>query len=48
MKKYILIVALAVLPLCGFSQSIFDKYEDSDAVSSVVINKNMFKLERLL
>jgi hypothetical protein len=44
MKKYILIAALAVLPLSGFSQSIFDKYEDSDAVSSVVINKNMFNL----
>jgi len=44
MKKYILIVAMAVLPLSGFSQSIFDKFEDSDAVSSVVINKNMFNL----
>lgn len=44
MKKYILIVAMAVLPLSGFSQSIFDKFEDSDAVSSVVVNKNMFNL----
>jgi len=44
MKKYILIAAMAVLPLSGFSQSIFDKFEDSDAVSSVVINKNMFNL----
>ncbi|WP_297792134.1 DUF4252 domain-containing protein [uncultured Eudoraea sp.] len=44
MKKYILIVALAVLPLCGFSQSIFDKFEDSDEVSSVIVNKNMFNL----
>ena len=43
MKKYILIVALAVLPLIGFSQSIFDKFEDSDAVSSVIVNKNMFQ-----
>ncbi|MGB5461238.1 MAG: DUF4252 domain-containing protein [Eudoraea sp.] len=44
MKKYILIAAMAVLPLSGFSQSIFDKFEDSDAVSSVVVNKNMFNL----
>lgn len=35
---------MAVLPLSGFSQSIFDKFEDSDAVSSVVVNKNMFNL----
>ncbi|MGB5227004.1 DUF4252 domain-containing protein [Eudoraea sp.] len=44
MKKYILIVAMAVLPLSGFSQSIFDRFEDSDAVSSVIVNKNMFNL----
>ncbi|MGB5320551.1 DUF4252 domain-containing protein, partial [Eudoraea sp.] len=44
MKKYILIFALAAMPLLGFSQSIFDKYEDSDEVSSVVVNKNMFNL----
>ncbi|WP_026348368.1 DUF4252 domain-containing protein [Eudoraea adriatica] len=44
MKKYILIVAMAVLPLSGFSQSIFDKFEDSDEVSSVIVNKNMFNL----
>lgn len=44
MKKYILIAAMAVLPLSGFSQSIFDKFEDSDEVSSVIVNKNMFNL----
>ena len=44
MKKYILITAMAVLPLSGFSQSIFDKFEDSDEVSSVIVNKNMFNL----
>ena len=41
MKKYILIVAMAVLPLSGFSQSIFDKFEDSDEVSSVIVNKKL-------
>jgi len=44
MKKYIVLVAMAVLPLSGFSQSIFDKFEDSDEVSSVIVNKNMFNL----
>ncbi len=44
MKKSILIVVLAVLPLMGFSQSLFDKYEDLDAVTSVVVSKSMFNL----
>ena len=44
MKKYLLIAVMAVLPLTGFSQSIFDKFEDLDEVTSVVINKNMFNL----
>ena len=44
MKKLLLIAVLAVLPLTGFSQSIFDKFEDLDEVTSVVINKNMFNL----
>ena len=44
MKKLVLIAVMAVLPLTGFSQSIFDKFEDLDNVSSVIINKNMFNL----
>lgn len=44
MKKYILIVWMAVLPLTGFSQSLFDKFEDLDDVTSVVVNKSMFNL----
>ncbi len=44
MKKVLLIAVMAVLPLTGFSQSIFDKFEDLDEVTSVVINKNMFNL----
>jgi hypothetical protein len=44
MKKYILIVILALSPLFGHSQSVFDKFEDLDNVSSVVVNKNMFNL----
>ncbi|MEC3966773.1 DUF4252 domain-containing protein [Flagellimonas halotolerans] len=44
MRKYILITVMAVLPLAGFSQSLFDKFEDLDDVTSVVVNKSMFNL----
>ncbi|MCM4165703.1 MULTISPECIES: DUF4252 domain-containing protein [unclassified Arenibacter] len=44
MKKNIMIVLVAVLPLLGFSQSMFDKFEDLDNVSAVVVNESMFKL----
>ena len=44
MKKYIAIIALALLPVAGISQSIFDKCEDMDDVTSVIVNKNMFDL----
>lgn len=44
MKKHILIVALALLPVMAFPQSVFDKFEDQDEVSSVIVNKNMFNL----
>lgn len=44
MKKYILIVLIAVLPISGFSQSLFDKYEDLDDVTSVVVSKKAFEL----
>jgi hypothetical protein len=44
MKKRIIVLAIAVLPFMGFSQSLFDKYEDQDNVSSVVVNQSMFNL----
>jgi len=44
MKKFLIIAALLVTPLLGNAQSIFDKYEDMDEVSSVIVNKNMFEL----
>ena len=44
MKKLsILLVALA-LPYLGISQSIFDKFEDSERVGTVTINKGMLNL----
>ncbi|WP_136468051.1 DUF4252 domain-containing protein [Flagellimonas onchidii] len=44
MKRNIIIFLIAVLPLSGFSQSLFDKFEDLDDVTSVVVNKSMFNL----
>lgn len=44
MRKLILVVAIAILPVFGFSQSIFDKYEKMDEVGTVVVNKGMIDL----
>ena len=43
-KKVVLIIAIAVLPIMSFGQSIFDKFEDMDGVTSVVVNQKMFKM----
>ena len=44
MKKYLIISLFALAPVLGISQSVFDKFEDLDDVTSVVVNKNMFNL----
>ena len=44
MKKFIIIAILSFLPVGLWAQSIFDRFEDLDEVSSVVVNKNMFNL----
>lgn len=44
MKKTLLIIAMALIPMVGFSQGFFDKYEDEKDVTSVIVTKNMFKL----
>lgn len=44
MRKNIIIAVLAVFPFLGFSQSVFDKFEDLDKVSAVVVNESMFRL----
>lgn len=44
MKKFLIITAIVLMPLVGMSQSLFDKYEDLDNVSAVVVNKSMFNL----
>ena len=44
MRKLILIVAVAISPVFGFSQSIFDRYENMDNVGTVIVNKGMIDL----
>lgn len=44
MKKLFIIGMMLLAPMIGSAQSIFDKYEEMDEVSSVIVNKNMFDL----
>ena len=44
MKKLNVLVVLALIPFFGFSQSIFDKYENMDNVGTVIVNKGMINL----
>ncbi|RKF03984.1 uncharacterized protein DUF4252 [Tenacibaculum lutimaris] len=44
MKKVIVLLALAFVSNLSFGQSIFDKLEDLDEVSSVVVNKDAFEI----
>ena len=41
MKNLKIILLLAIAPM-AFSQSLFEKYDDMDNVSSVVVNQKMF------
>ena len=43
-NKIMLIVLLALTPMIGFSQSLFEKYEDLDEVTTVVVSKSAFRL----
>lgn len=44
MKKVILLIALVVAPALSYGQSIFDKLEDMDGVSSVIVSKDAFEI----
>ncbi|HZJ18743.1 MAG TPA: hypothetical protein VFD35_00120 [Pricia sp.] len=44
MKKLNVILTLALLPLFGFSQSVFDKYDSMENVGSVTVSQSMIKL----
>lgn len=44
MKKVTVILAVMLMSVSGFSQSVFDKFEDLDGVTSVILNQKMFKM----
>lgn len=44
MKKIIALLALAILPLLGNAQSVFDKFEDMDDVTAIVVSEKAFQL----
>ena len=44
MKKIIVLIALVIAPALTYGQSIFDKLEIMDNVSSVIVNKSAFQL----
>ena len=44
MKKIILFIALAIMPLANQAQSFFDSLEDMDGVDMVVVTKDAFEL----
>jgi hypothetical protein len=44
MKKLVVIFAIALAPVVTFGQSVFDKFEDMDGVTSVIVNQKMFKM----
>ena len=44
MKKIVLVLSLLVAPITMSAQSIFEKYEDQEHVTSVVVNQKMFKM----
>lgn len=45
MKKIILTIAVVLISFANYAQtSVFDKFEDMDGVSSVIVNKEAFKM----
>ena len=44
MKRVIIIGLLALAPFFGNAQSVFDKFEDSDKIGTVTVNKGMFEI----
>lgn len=44
MKNLILSIAFFISSMVAFSQSAFDKFEDKDGVTTVIVNKKMFEM----
>ena len=44
MRKIILIIALVLVSNTFFGQSVFDKFDDQDKITAIIVNKKMFEL----
>lgn len=44
MKKLVIVLAIIIAPVMSYGQSIFDKYEDMEGVSSFVMTQKMFNM----
>ncbi|WP_396169467.1 DUF4252 domain-containing protein [Flavobacterium sp.] len=44
MRKVILIIALVVISNTIFAQSVFDKFDNQDDITTVIVNKKMFSM----
>jgi hypothetical protein len=44
MRKLILIIALLVVSNTFFAQSVFDKFDNQDDITTIIVNKKMFTL----
>jgi hypothetical protein len=44
MKNLILIIVFTVISAVAFGQGMFDKFEDKEGVTSVIVNQKMFKM----
>jgi len=44
MKKFILIIVVALVSNVFFAQNAFDKYDGQDGITSIVVNKKMFQM----
>ncbi|WP_228851169.1 DUF4252 domain-containing protein [Aegicerativicinus sediminis] len=44
MKKLLVIAAIVLAPALASSQSIFDKFEDLEEVTSIIVNQKMFTM----
>jgi hypothetical protein len=44
MRKVILIIALVLVSNTFFAQSVFDKFDNQDDITTVIVNKKMFQM----
>jgi hypothetical protein len=43
-KKIVIVMAVMLMSVASFSQSVFDKFEDQEGVTSIILNQKMFKM----